>query len=140
MIKSIFVHLFKHKRQFNSWLLLLEMHGILEANVNKTSFSIVHSIVVCHVSGNLRIPGSVFQDHWYTLAYLNNQSWQAFSVSYVQTRKSKNTGNTNEWNAIIFALILLLSLLRFPMKLVNADITVVPLHSSTEVTMLTGCM
>ena len=34
---------------------------------------LVHSVIVCHVSGNLNIPGSLFQDHWYTLAYLNNQ-------------------------------------------------------------------
>lgn len=39
MIQSIFVHLLKQNtRQFNSWLLLLEKHGVLEANVHKTSF------------------------------------------------------------------------------------------------------
>ena len=40
MIQSIFVHLLKQNtRQFNSWLLLLEKHGVLlGANVHKTSF------------------------------------------------------------------------------------------------------
>lgn len=39
MIQSIFVHLLKQNtRQCNSWLLLWEKHGVLEANVHKTSF------------------------------------------------------------------------------------------------------
>lgn len=102
MIQSIFVHLLKQNtRQFNSWLLLLEKHGVLlGANVHKTSFifSAFSHCMSCQwkpENPRLIIPGPLIYAGLLkqpTKIYI----YLAFCASNVQTSTPKTTGNTNE--------------------------------------------
>lgn len=119
----------KHKRHVNSWLLILEKHGALKANVHKTSFTIVHSVIVCCVSGN-----PVSQDHWHTWAYLNNQlRYICFQCLLCTNQHTKEYRKRKRVKGKVFPL------LGFPMELVNADI-ITSIPFLTEVTLLIGCM